>query len=46
LKRGEDAVAIIKATEVMIAREVPAATEPRRARKGSRRGATENAESS
>ena len=46
LKRGEDAVAIIKATEVMIAREVPAATEPRRARKGSRPGATENAESS
>ena len=45
LKRGEDAVAIIKATEVMIAREVPAAAEPRRARKRSRRGATENKES-
>lgn len=46
LKRGEDAVAIIKATEVMIAREVPA-TESRsiarhgRAEKGGRTTATE-----
>ena len=37
LKRGEDAVAIIKATEVMIAREVPAPAAPTRAR--ARRGA-------
>ena len=34
LKRGEDAVAIIKATEVMIAREVPA-TEAQRTRRNS-----------
>lgn len=32
LKRGEDAVAIIKSTEVMIAREAPAEETPRRRR--------------
>ncbi len=35
LKRGDDAVAIVKSTEVMIAREAPLATTPRR--RGARR---------
>jgi len=33
LKRGDDAVAVVKSTEVMIAREAPAAARPRRARR-------------
>jgi molybdopterin-binding protein len=37
LKRGEDAVAIIKATEVMIAREVPAGGADTLRRRGQRR---------
>ena len=39
LRRGDDAVAIIKSTEVMIAREAepPAAAPPRRRRKAARR---------
>ena len=36
LRRGDDAVAIIKSTEVMIAREAPQAAPP--ARRGQRRG--------
>jgi hypothetical protein len=36
LKRGEEAVAIIKATEVMIAREVPAAGADAQRRRGQR----------
>lgn len=37
LRRGDDAVAIIKSTEVMIAREAPAATSASRRRAGGRR---------
>lgn len=37
LKRGDDAVAIVKSTEVMIAREAPPAAAPARRRPGSRR---------
>src|SRR5262245_25007232 len=33
LRRGDDAIGIIKSTEVMIAREVPSQTAPRRARR-------------
>jgi molybdopterin-binding protein len=35
LRRGDDAVAIIKSTEVMIAREAPATTKPTRRRRRS-----------
>ena len=36
LRRGDDAIAIIKSTEVMIAREAPASAEPARRKRGRR----------